>query len=187
MHPGRSSRIVGVTSPYHSLTSRQNVKSPDLNIYSGFSAKIQTMRRRLLYLAIALIAALAVGWRVHHVIEERTQKRREIDYQKTLRSYSEVLKTGMTRKEVEDYLSTKKIRFRQMCCVTTKEFSRGVYDDTYDDLVKIAQEDVPWVCSENNVYVAFQFLGRDKNSLPTAEPSDILKDVTVYHWLEGCM
>ena len=145
------------------------------------------MGRWLLYSAILLIAALAVGWSIHHLSEDRAQKRREIRYQGTLRSYSEVLKTGMTRKEVEDYLSAKNIRFRQMCCVSTKQFSKGVYDDTYDDLVKIAQEDVPWVCSENNVYVAFQFLGKYKNSPPAAEPSDILKDVTVYHWLEGCM
>ena len=145
------------------------------------------MRRWFLYLAIALIGALAVGWSVHHVFQERAQRRREIDYQETLRSYSEVLKTGMTRKEVEDYLSAKKIRFRQMCCVATKEFSRGVYDNTYDDLVKIAQEEIPWFCGENNVYVAFQFLGRNKNSVPAADPSDILKDVTVYHWFEGCM
>lgn len=145
------------------------------------------MRRGLFYSAIVLIAAFAVGWRVHHISEERVQKRREIDYQRTLRSYSEVLKTGMTRKQVEDYLSAKNIRFRQMCCVSRKEFTSGMYDPTYDDLVKIAQEDVPWFCSENNVYVAFQFLGRYKNSPPAAEPSDILKDVTVYHWLEGCM
>ena len=145
------------------------------------------MRRWLLYLAIPLIAAFAIGWRVHHISEEKAQSRREIEYQKNLRSYSEILKTGMSRKEVEDYLSANKIRFRQMCCVSRKEFSRGVYDDTYDDLVKIGQEDVPWVCSENNVYIAFQFLGPNKNSVPTAEPSDILKDVSVYHWLEGCM
>jgi len=93
----------------------------------------------------------------------------------------------MSRKEVEDYLSAKKTRFRQMCCVDTKKFSRDVYDNTYDDLVKIGQEDVPWACSENNVYIAFQFLGPNKNSVPATEPSDTLKDVSVYHWLEGCM
>jgi hypothetical protein len=48
----------------------------------------------------------------------------------------------MTRKKVEDYLSSEKIRFCQMCRVTRKELSRGVYDNTYDDLVKIAEEDV---------------------------------------------
>jgi hypothetical protein len=162
------------------------VKTPGYHIYRGVTAKIQMMRRWLSYSAI-LISALAVGWLIHHVSEERAQKKREISYQETVRSYSEVLKTGMTRKKVEDYLTAKNIRFRQMCCVRRKEFSRGVYDDTYDDLVKIAQEEAPWICSENNVYIAFQFLGRYKHSPPAAEPSDILNDVTVYHWLEGCM
>jgi hypothetical protein len=55
----------------------------------------------------------------------------------------------MTRKQVEDYLAAKGVSFRQMCCVSAKEFSRGVYDNAYDDLVKIGQEDVPFVCSEN--------------------------------------
>ena len=145
------------------------------------------MWRWFLYLAITLIAGLAVVWRVHDVSEEKAQSRREIEYQKNLHSYSEILKTGMSRRQVEDYLSAKKIRFRQMCCVGTKEFSRGVYDNTYDDLVKIGQENVPWACSENNVYIAFQFLGPHKNSVPAAGPSDTLKDVSVYHWLEGCM
>jgi hypothetical protein len=68
-----------------------------------------------------------------------------------------------------------------------KEFSRGVYDNAYDDLVKIGQEDVPWFCSENNVYIAFQFLGSQKNSLPRADTSDRLKDVTIYRKLDGCL
>ena len=145
------------------------------------------MRRWHLYLATTLIAVLLVGLYVRRFFDERAQRRREIEYEKVLRSYSVVLKTGITRKQVEDYLSAKKVSFRQTCCVSVKEFSKGVYDNTYDDLVKIAQEEAPWFCSENNVYVAFQFLGSYKNSISGAEPSDILKDVSVYHRLEGCM
>jgi len=138
-------------------------------------------------LAAAVIAILPIGLHVRHVFEERAQKRREIEYEKALRPYAVVLKTGMTRKQVEDYLSARNVSFQRTCCVSVKEFSRGVYDNTYDDLVKIAQEDVPWFCTENNVYVAFQFLGSNKNSIPSAEPSDVLKDVSIYHRLEGCL
>jgi hypothetical protein len=144
------------------------------------------MRRWHINIAAALLAALLVGLGVRHVFTEREQRRREVEYQKALRSYSQVLKTGMTRKRVEDYLSARNLSFRQMCCVSVKEFSRGVYDNAYDDLVKIAQEDVPWVCSENNVYIAFQFLGSEQNSFARADASDKLKDLTIYHWLEGC-
>jgi hypothetical protein len=82
------------------------------------------------------------------------------------------LQTGMTRKQVEDYFSARSISFHVMCCVSVKEFSRGVYDNAYYDLVKIGQEDVPFVCSENNVYIAFQFLGSGKDSSPRADASD---------------
>jgi len=145
------------------------------------------MRRWHIYIAAALLAALLVVLGVRHVVKERVQRRREAEYQNALRSYSQALKTGMTRKQVEDYLSARNLSFRQMCCVSVKEFSRGVYDNAYDDLVKIAQEEVPWFCSENNVYIAFQFLGSGQNSFARADASDKLKDLTIYHWLEGCL
>jgi hypothetical protein len=147
------------------------------------------MKRWYPYMAalVAVIATLLVLFCVHHARRQRAQRLRELGYENILRSYSGVLKTGMTRKQVEDYLSAKGVRFRQMCCVTVKEFSKGVYDDTYDDLVKIGQEDVPWACSENNVYIAFQFLGSEERAVSGAEPSDTLGKVTIYHWLEGCM
>jgi hypothetical protein len=144
------------------------------------------MRRQYIYLA-TLIAVLVVAFGIRHVLEERNAARREVEYQKSLQSYSEALKTGMTRKQVEEYFSARKPPFRQICCVSVKEFSTGVYDNAYDDLVKIGQEDVPWFCSENNVYVAFQFLGSAKDSFGSAEPSDTLKDVTIYHKLDGCL
>jgi len=144
------------------------------------------MRRWYFYLAI-VIGVLVVAFGVWHAVQERARQRREVEYQSTLRSYSEALKTGMSRKQVEEYLSAKKLPFGQLCCVSVKEFSRGVHDNAYDDLVKIGQEDAPWFCSENNVYIALQFLGSQKDSLPGAEPSDRLKDVTIYHKLDGCL
>ena len=144
------------------------------------------MRHWYPYLAASIIALLiAIG--VRHVRRERARRSRELEYSKALESYSRVLKTGMNRMRVESYLSSQNIPFRQLCCVSVKEFTRGVYDDTYDDLVKIGQEDVPWVCSANNVYVAFQFLGSRKDSPSTGESSDTLKDITIYHHLEGCL
>ncbi len=89
--------------------------------------------------------AVSVAVSVWHVREERAQKMREFGYTKTLESYSAVLRTGMTRQQIEDYFSSRNIEFRQLCCVSVKEFSKGVYDNTYDDLVKIGQEDIPWV------------------------------------------
>ena len=91
----------------------------------------------------------------------------------------------MTRKEVEDHLRARNVKFRQMCCVEEdKRFSTNVYDD----LVKIGQEDAPWVCSEKNVYVAFQFIGPHQDGLgPAADASDRLRAISIYRWLEGCL
>jgi hypothetical protein len=61
-------------------------------------------------LPLALLAVFGV----RYAWKKRAQLQREAGYQSTLRSYSEVLKPGMTRKEMEDYLRAKKIGFRQM-------------------------------------------------------------------------
>ena len=115
------------------------------------------MRRWRLPVVVLTVAALSTLGIRHvfekRVLEKRAQQTREVAYQSAVRSYSEVLRPGMSRKEVEDYLRAKNVRFRLMCCVDIKESSK----DVYDELTKVGQEDPPWACSEKNVYVAFQF------------------------------
>jgi hypothetical protein len=124
-----------------------------------------------------------VAFGVRQVLEKRAEQKREVAYQSALRSYSEHFRSGMTRKEVEDYLRARNIRFQQMCCVDHK-LSKTVWDD----LTKIGQERAPWFCSENNVYIAFQFSGLERKGVGgSADPSDMLMAVSVYHWLEGCL
>jgi hypothetical protein len=136
--------------------------------------------RLFLATAIAILALFAV----HSLGEARAQRKREAAYEVILRSYAQVLKPGMTRKEVEDYLRARNRLFRQMCCVNQNRFSQNVYDD----LTNIGQEDAPWFCSEKNIYVAFQFAGRGSHATaPSAEASDTLTAVTIYPWLEGCL
>ena len=133
-------------------------------------------------LSFFCLAFAVVGLR--HVIEKRAQEKREVAYQRTLHSYSDILRPGLSRTELEDYLKSKDIRFRQMCCVNRKALSQNVYDD----LVKIGQEDAPWFCSENNVYIAFQFAGQRTNaSWPAAVANDRLTDISIFRWLESCV
>ncbi len=122
---------------------------------------------------------------VRHVLGKRAQEKRDQAYQRTLHAYSDTLRPGLSRAEVEDYLQSKKIQFRQMCCADRKTSSKNVYDD----LVKIGQEDAPWFCNENNVYVAFQFSGQraNVNWPPSAMANDRLTEVTIFRWFEGCM
>jgi hypothetical protein len=136
---------------------------------------------RSLILVLIVVAPAALGAR--YMLEKRAKRKREIAYQSALRSYSERLGPGITRKEVEDYLRARNVEFGQMCCVDG-QLSNGVWDD----LAKIGQEGAPWYCSEHNVYVAFQFTGPKRNrGVWTADPSDTLKAVNIFHRLEGCL
>jgi hypothetical protein len=146
-------------------------------------ARIGRWPVKLMFVVLAL-SILAVSTR--YELNRQAQKRREAVYQKTLRSYSEVVKPGMSRKEVEGYLRTKNTTFMQMCCVGAATLSER---SSLDDLVKIGKEGAPWFCSENNVYIAFQFADYERKGEPgwTANDLDTLKSVTVYRWLEGCL
>jgi hypothetical protein len=142
------------------------------------------MRRSRLLSKLRLIAAtgaiICAGW---YLLQERSHSKREALYAATVRSYSGILRTGMKRKEVEDYLRAKNIPFMRMCCVEDKT-NRGVLDD----LTRIGHERAPWYCSENNIYVAFQFAGSERHTVgPTDEDSDTLTKVTLFPWLEGCL
>ena len=148
------------------------------------------MKRWHSLLLTLIVVGLAV-FGVYHSLEKRAEGRREIAYQLALRSYSQLalrsysqrFKPGVTRKEVEDYLRSRNIGFRQMCRIDHR-FSQSVWDD----LTKIGHESAPWFCSQNNVYVAFQFAGPENNGARwSADPSDTLKAVSIFHWLEGCL
>jgi hypothetical protein len=112
----------------------------------------------------------------NHEKSETDKEKREIDYQSTVRVYSQNLKQGSSRDRVENYFRTSGTTFTQMCCV----------DGRTADLVKIGKEDRPWYCSESYVYVAFEF---DTDDLPWRRDNagaDLLTTVRLYHQLGGC-
>jgi hypothetical protein len=47
----------------------------------------------------------------------------------------------------------------------------------HDDLAKIGEEAVPWFCSENYVYVAFQFSAVETHRPGKPYATDVLKSV----------
>src|SRR5580698_3244872 len=89
------------------------------------------------------------------VIDKRSEEKRQVEYQSTLKEYSNSLRPGMTRHEAESWLRLNNHRFGQRCCV-------GESRSAYVDLVKIGSEKAPWFCNQKNVYVALDF--------ETAEP-----------------
>ncbi|HUK31252.1 MAG TPA: hypothetical protein VLV89_09075, partial [Candidatus Acidoferrum sp.] len=93
-------------------------------------------------------------------VESReSKKKRDAAYEATVQTYSQELKPGMTRVEVEAYLRKQGTRFMQMCCVERNSY--------WDDLVEIGEEGHPWYCSEHYVYVAFEFVATEQNQAAT--------------------
>ena len=107
------------------------------------------------------------------------QKKREAAYEAVLHSYTEVIKPGMTRKELEDYLHAKGTAFQQFCCNDEKS--------VFSDLVRIGKEKHPWYCSEHNVYIEFQFAMVEPHFPIRIRDSDTLTKITIFHHLEGCL
>jgi hypothetical protein len=146
-------------------------------------------KRSKVLVIIAAIAVVIFGlWSVRELRERHKAAEREINYQTVLAKYSSALKPGMTREQVERHLQSGGTRFKQMCCVA--DF-RGQHVNAigagWDDLVKIGEESVPWFCSENNVYIAFEFNPKSNGELADTNGPDILKRVSVFHQLERCL
>jgi hypothetical protein len=135
------------------------------------------MSRKLPWIrGLVLLLTLVTGC---NAAGSNAQKKREAAYQTTLQSYTDVLKPGITRKYVEDYLRSKGATLQQLCCIDERS--------AFADLLKIGKEKHRWYCSEHNVYIAFQFAAVEPHSHPEAHDSDTLKSITIFHKLEGCL
>jgi hypothetical protein len=129
---------------------------------------------RLTFLIFALLAT------VPKAPAQSAKQKREASYQAVLQSYSEILKPGMTRKNVEEYLKAKGVKHERMCCIDEKT--------AWVDLVRIGKEKHPWYCSAHTVYIAFQFADEPHEGMrPSDRETDKLKSITVYHSLDGCL
>lgn len=143
------------------------------------------MTKRLLISALFFIILCFSAAGARYALKKKAREKREAGYELTLLSYSQALKPGMPRKEVEHYLQGKNVPVQQMCCVAANELSQR---HSWDDLTKIGQGDADWFCSENNVYVAFQFNDHGQHGAHwDANDFDTLKAISIYRRLEGCL
>jgi hypothetical protein len=125
---------------------------------------------------------------VQHVRERRKAAEREGYHKAVLTKYTGEFKPGMTRGQVEQHLQRDGSRLRQMCCVANfKGEHVSLVGAGWDDLVKIGEESTPWFCSENNVYIAFEFNPKTHDEQSDTNDSDVLKRLSVFHQLEGCL
>jgi hypothetical protein len=102
--------------------------------------------------ALTLIVVLLSGaaFCITSLIERRASRARQSRYAAALKEFSDGIKPGTTRHEVEAYLQLRHQSFGQMCCVSVQR-------SAYADLVEVGQEKAPWFCNRNTVYIAFEF------------------------------
>lgn len=138
-------------------------------------------KRLKLLLIFGVLALIVVGkWLTQHLREKQNEAAR---YEMALAECRRAFKPGTTRSEVEQHFRTHRTQLKHMCCVTKTETPSA----TYDDLVKIGQESAPWFFCEHNVYVAFEFNPKSQGEAPETNDSDILKRVSIFHQIEGCL
>ena len=131
------------------------------------------MKWALLSLAALILLALPAT-HLRFIQRGAAKKKREAGFQFLAESYSRGLKPGLPRKTVEDYLKSKGTAFETM------------WDNrTLTDLVKIGEEDHPWYCSENSVFIRFQFAQAEWGE--AALPSGVLTRVDRYDQMRGCL
>src|ERR1700733_1155551 len=132
---------------------------------------VASMKRRLLSLVLVGVSLGALAG----CVARRTKA--------AVLSYNQVLKPGMTRKEVEDYFRANKIQFRQGCC------AEGPHAHSLDDLVEIGTQHFPVPCGDTSYYVAFTFNDQTQHR-PTrhlrADDLDTLRSITTFHWVDDC-
>jgi len=131
------------------LSAAITVSAAKQVVKANMALEFQVMRRRLILLVAAavLISALAV-W---SSVQAAAARKRETGYSLALKAYSEALHPGMTRKDIEDYLRSRKTQFRSELGPVG-----GRPESQWADLVKIGEEPA-FFCGKAHVYVAFEF------------------------------
>ena len=129
----------------------------------------------ILMLIVAPLTFMGVRYEMKVRAETQAQAKRETAYQAALRSYSQFLKPGMKRKEVEDYLRSNKIEFLQL---------------SRDDITQIGQdESTTWFCGKSDVFVKFQFtaFAQHEGRPDDANERDTLDEIKIFRMPGACL
>lgn len=113
-------------------------------------------------------------------LEQRSERKRQLEYQTITNRYAEEVSEGTTRESVERYLRSQGKEFQRFCCV-------GERTKAWADRVRIGQEQAPWFCSQHNVYVVFVFDALDHSVELSRDGNDRLVEVNLYPVSEGCL
>lgn len=139
------------------------------------------MKTKLIILLLILVAVALSAFAIKSALWKRAAQRRQAVYDALLREYSATLRPGAQRREVEAVLTTRGRSFQQMCCLLSEN------RNALEDIVKIGSEPTPWYCSENDMYLVFEFDSMPDSQFPKAHPDDSLRRIALSSWLGGCL
>ena len=151
--------------------------------YPNFGIHSAQMKKHWFALATTVVLLVAAGFVLYPRFAQRAEQKRQAEYQHITESYSDALRQGMSRAEVEAYIRSRKQTFTQMCCV-------GAIRNAWADLIKIGEAKSPtlkWPCTGTNIYVAFEFDASEPPSTPKATDSDRLLSVTLFQQPQPCL
>ena len=120
-------------------------------------------------MVIAVIAVVSSGLVLRYAIDAAEKRKRETAFQSAFLAYSQNMRPGLTRSEVETQLRVKRTIFSQQCCFEDQK--------TVADLVKIGEGDPPWYCGKLDVFIAFEFAATELHDRSRAYDSDVLTRV----------
>jgi len=135
------------------------------------------MRKRWKRIAVVAVLIAIAAFCVNAVVGRIAGKKRQAQYESQLAAYRAAVKIGTTRADLENYLQSRSLQFRHICCALVTPGSG------WEDLVKIASGDPPWYCNYSNIYIAFEFPRTADNPLG----SDRLQNIELFPYLEECM
>lgn len=141
------------------------------------------MNRRALWIFIVVLVVVVLAYSAFGVVKAHNKRKLAADTQAALLHYSQNLRPGLTRGEVEHYLQEHHTRFSERCCSVGRR--------AFSTLVVVGNDDAPWYCSEVPVYVLFEFTAHapanPANGLTYPDPQDILDQVSLGSNGEGCL
>ena len=139
------------------------------------------MRSKLIIVLLIVVAASLAAYAIKSALEKRAEQRRQATYQAVLRDYSTALEPGTRRSEVETVLTSRGRSFQQMCCLLNEN------RNALEDILMIGSGPKLWYCSENDMYLVFEFDSMPDPQSPKAHPDDRLRRIALSSWLGGCL
>jgi len=133
------------------------------------------------YWSLSLVAALLLLAGCAVRTPEQQTKHDDVHYSSARSPYLRDLKPGASRKEVEDYLRARNIKFTHACCAATY-LNSHLSNRAFDDWIPLRDETRPWPCGTADVSIAFVFkhLLPDNGPRFTSDDTDILEGIHIY-------